>query len=36
MAQKLEQGSIVFIDILTQLPDLSLSKGTLLPLLDLI
>ena len=36
MAQKLEQGSIVFIDVPTQLPDLSPSKGTLLPLLDLI
>ena len=36
MAQKLEQGSIVFIDVPTQLPDLSSSKGTLLPLLDLI
>jgi RecA-family ATPase len=36
MAQKLEQGSIVFIDVPTQLPGLSPSKGTLLPLLDLI
>ena len=37
MAQKLEQGSIVFIDVPTQFPDLSPSKGTtLLPLLDLI
>lgn len=36
MAQKLEQGSIVFIDVPTQLPDLSPLKGTLLPLLDLI
>jgi hypothetical protein len=36
MAQKLEQGSIVFIDVPTQLPDLSPSNGTLLPLLDLI
>jgi hypothetical protein len=36
MAQKLEQGSIVFIDVPAQLPDLSPSKGTLLPLLDLI
>jgi|SRR6267154_140268 len=33
MVQKLEQGSIVFIDVPTQLPDLSPSKGTLLPLL---
>ncbi|KAF8490340.1 hypothetical protein F5888DRAFT_1621096 [Russula emetica] len=32
---KLEQGSIVFIDVPTQLPDLSPSKGTLLPLLNL-
>jgi hypothetical protein len=31
VAQKLEQGSIVFIDVPTQLPDLSPSKGTLLP-----
>src|SRR6266446_5622753 len=36
MAQKLQQGSIVFIDVPTHLPDLSPSKGTLLPLLDLI
>lgn len=37
MAQKLEQGSIVFIDVPTQFPDVSSSKGnTLLPLLDLI
>ena len=36
MAQKLEQGSMVFVDVPTQLPVLSPSKGTLLPLLDLI
>ncbi|KAH9025658.1 hypothetical protein EDB84DRAFT_1440336 [Lactarius hengduanensis] len=37
LAQKLEQGSIIFIDVPTQLPDLSLSDGaSLLPLLDLI
>ena len=36
MAQKLEQGSIVFIDVPTQVPDLSPSQGTLLPLFDLI
>ena len=37
MAQKLEQGSIIFIDVPTQIPDISSSKGTtLLPLLDLI
>jgi hypothetical protein len=36
MAQKLEQGLIVFVDVPTQLPGLSLSQGTLLPLLDLI
>src|SRR5882762_3805265 len=37
MAQKLEQGSIVFIDVPTQFPDISPSQGTsLLPLLDLI
>ncbi|KAI9457416.1 hypothetical protein F5148DRAFT_984134 [Russula earlei] len=37
LAQKLEQGSIVFIDIPTQFPDLSPSKGaTFLPLLGLI
>ena len=37
MAQKLEQGSIVFVDVPTQFPDLSPSKGTtLLPLLDFI
>ncbi|KAH9957340.1 hypothetical protein BC827DRAFT_1138180 [Russula dissimulans] len=35
--QKLDQGSIVFIDIPTQLPDLSPSQGTtLLPVLDII
>jgi hypothetical protein len=36
IAQKLEQGSIGFIDVPTQLPDLSPAKGILLPLLDLI
>jgi hypothetical protein len=37
MAQKLEQGSIVFVDVPTQFPDLSPSKETtLLPLLNLI
>ena len=36
MVQKLEQGSIVFIDVPAQFPDFSSSKGTLLPLLDLI
>jgi hypothetical protein len=37
MAQKLEQGSVVFIDVPTQFPDLSPSQGTnFLPLLDLI
>ena len=39
MAQKLEQGSIVFIDVPTQVPDLSPSTSngsTFLPLLDLI
>ncbi|KAH9026678.1 hypothetical protein EDB83DRAFT_2425033 [Lactarius deliciosus] len=37
LAQKIEQGSIIFIDVPTQLPDLSLSDGaSLLPLLDLI
>jgi hypothetical protein len=37
MAQKLEQGSIVFIDVPTQFPALSPSRGTtLLRLLDLI
>jgi hypothetical protein len=36
MAQKLEQGSMVFVDVPTQIPVLSPSKGTLLPLLDLI
>ena len=36
MVQKLEQGSIVFIDVPAQFPDLSSSKVTLLPLLDLI
>jgi hypothetical protein len=37
MTQKLEQGSIAFIDVPTRIPDLSPSKGiTLLPLLDMI
>jgi hypothetical protein len=37
MIQKLEQGSIVFVDVPTQFPDLSPSKGTtILPLLNLI
>jgi hypothetical protein len=37
MAQKLEQGSIVFIDVPTQFPALSPARGTtLLRLLDLI
>ena len=36
MAQKLEQGSIAFVDVPTQFPDLSPSNGTLLPLLDFI
>ncbi|KAH9969248.1 hypothetical protein BGW80DRAFT_1177013 [Lactifluus volemus] len=37
MTQKLEQGSIVFIDVPTRIPDLSPSEGvTLLPLLDMI
>ncbi|KAI0246450.1 hypothetical protein BJV78DRAFT_1135200 [Lactifluus subvellereus] len=37
LTQKLEQGSIIFIDVPTQIPDLSRSKGTtLLPLLDFI
>ena len=37
LTQKLEQGSIVFIDVPTQLPDLSPSDGaSLLPLFDLI
>jgi hypothetical protein len=37
LTEKLEQGSIVFIDVPTQLPDLSLSDGaSLLPLFNLI
>ena len=37
MDQKLEQGSVVFIDIPGQFPDLSPSEeSSLLPLLDLI
>ena len=38
LTQKLDQGSIVFIDVPTQLPDLSPSDGgaSLLPLFDLI
>ncbi|KAI0292706.1 hypothetical protein B0F90DRAFT_225367 [Multifurca ochricompacta] len=36
LTQKLEQGSIIFIDVPTQLPDLSPSEATLLPLLNLI
>jgi len=37
MTQKLEQGSIIFIDVPEQLPDLSPSDGTsLLPLFNLI
>ncbi len=37
LTQKLEQGSIIFIDVPTQLSDLSPSDGaSLLPLLDLI
>ena len=37
MTQKSEQGSVVFIDVPTRIPDLSPSEGvTLLPLLDMI
>jgi hypothetical protein len=37
MTQKLEQGSIAFVDVPTRIPDLSPSEGvTLLPLLDII
>lgn len=37
MTQKLEQGSVIFVDVPNQFPDLSPSKGAaLLPLLDLV